>query len=67
MTTARTISARTRIAAGLVAAIAALAVAAPAQAELVGGVRNGGCLSGIQVGTANNDDGSTTPVCRIVR
>ena len=50
MTVSRTTSTRTRIAAGLAAAIAALAVAAPAQAELVGGVQDGGCLQGVQVG-----------------
>jgi hypothetical protein len=67
MTAARTTSLRTRIAAGLAAAIAALAVAAPAQAELVGGVRDGGCLQGVQVGSATNSDGSVTPICRIIR
>ena len=44
MIASRTTSKRTRIAAGLATALAALAVAAPAQAELVGGVRDGGCL-----------------------
>jgi hypothetical protein len=55
---------RPRLAAGLAATLVALALAAPAQAELVGGVRDGGCLQGVQVGTAH--DGHT-PICRIVR
>ena len=67
MTTSRTISPRTRIAAGLAATLAALCLAAPAQAELVGGVRDGGCLQGVQVGSATNSDGSVTPICRIIR
>jgi uncharacterized membrane protein len=67
MTASRTTSTRTRIAAGLAAVVAALAVAAPAQAELVGGVRDGGCLQGVQVGSAHNGDGSVTPICRIIR
>ena len=67
MTTSRTTTKRTRIAAGLAATLAALCLAAPAQAELVGGVRDGGCLSGVQVGSATNSDGSVTPICRIIR
>jgi uncharacterized membrane protein len=67
MIAARTAARRTRLAAGLAAAIAALAVTAPAQAELVGGVRDGGCLQGVQVGSATNSDGSQTPICRIIR
>lgn len=67
MTTSRTTSKRTRLAAGLAATLAALCVAAPAQAELVGGVRDGGCLQGVQVGSAANSDGSVTPICRIIR
>jgi hypothetical protein len=67
MTTSRTTSKRTRLTAGLAATLAAFCVAAPAQAELVGGVRDGGCLQGVQVGSATNSDGSVTPICRIVR
>ena len=67
MTASRTTSKRTRIAAGLAATLAALCLAAPAQAELVGGVRDGGCLQGVQVGSAQNPDGSVTPICRIIR
>lgn len=67
MTTSRTTAKRTRLAAGLAATLAAFAVAAPAQAELVGGVRDGGCLQGVQVGSATNNDGSVTPICRIIR
>ena len=67
MTMSHTASKRTRIAAGLAATLAALAVAAPAQAELVGGVQDGGCLQGVQVGHAHNPDGSVTPICRIIR
>ena len=68
MTTSRTASKRTRIAAGLATMLAAFCVAVPAaQAELVGGVRDGGCLQGVQVGSATNSDGSVTPICRIIR
>lgn len=67
MTATRTASTRTRLAAGLAAVVAALAIAAPAQAELVGGVQDGGCLQGVQVGHAHNPDGSVTPICRIIR
>ena len=67
MIASSTTSTRARITAGIAAAIAAMAVAAPAQAELVGGVQNGGCLQGVQVGTAGNADGSYTPICRIIR
>ena len=67
MTASSTTSTRTRIAAALATVVAALAVAAPAQAELVGGVRDGGCLQGVQVGSATNSDGSVTPICRIIR
>jgi hypothetical protein len=42
---------------------AALSVAGPAQAALSGGVTNGGCVSGIQVGHITHNDGSYTPIC----
>jgi len=56
--------ARRPVVAAAVAALAALSVAGPAQASLSNGLRNGGCLSGIQVGHISNPDGSYTPICQ---
>lgn len=62
--TSQTRKLRRSIAAVAVAALAGLAVAGPAQAALVGGVTNGGCLSGIQVGHITHSNGDITPICQ---
>jgi hypothetical protein len=52
------------LAAALVAGVAALSIAGPAQADLVGGVTNGGCITGIQVGHVTHANGDVSPICR---
>jgi hypothetical protein len=56
--------ARRPLAATAIAALAALSIAGPAQAALVGGVTNGGCTTGLQVGHITHPDGSYTPICQ---
>ncbi|HEU0315825.1 MAG TPA: hypothetical protein VFR49_00760 [Solirubrobacteraceae bacterium] len=55
---------RSRLVAGIVAGLAALTIAGPAQADLVGGVTNGGCITGIQVGHVTHASGEITPICQ---
>jgi hypothetical protein len=50
--------------AAVAAGIAALSIAGPAQAALVGGVTNGGCTTGIQVGHVTHANGEVTPICQ---
>jgi hypothetical protein len=50
-------------AAAVVAGVAALSIAGPAQADLTGGVTNGGCITGIQVGHVTHANGDVTPIC----
>lgn len=57
---------RRRIVGGLIAGLAALTIAAPAQADLSAGVTNGGCLEGIQVGHIHKPNGDIVPICRTV-
>jgi hypothetical protein len=55
-----------RLATGLLAGLAALSIAGPAQAALVGGVTNGGCVTGIQVGHITHANGAVTPICQTI-
>jgi hypothetical protein len=55
---------RRPLAAAAVTVLAALSLAGPASAALVGGVTNGGCTAGLQVGHITHGDGSITPICQ---
>jgi hypothetical protein len=55
---------RRQLATATVTVLAALTVAGPASAALVGGVTNGGCTAGLQVGHITHSDGSITPICQ---
>lgn len=56
--------ARRPLAATAIAVLAALSIAGPAEAALIGGVTNGGCTTGLQVGHVSHADGSVTPICQ---
>jgi hypothetical protein len=66
MTVSRSTTKRASLAAVLTAGLAALSIAAPAQADLTKGGAGLGCIQGIQVGHVHNPDGTVSPICYTV-